>query len=77
VIGERRLERGLDRLGAGIDEEDVIEIARGQRGDAARQLEGAGMPVLEGRREIHLLDLAGHRLGDLAPAVTGIGAEQP
>ncbi len=77
VIGQRGLERGLDRLGAGIDEEYVVEPFGGQRGDAAGQLEGTGMPVLEGRREIHLLDLTGDRLGDLAPAVAGIGAEQP
>src|SRR3984957_8839317 len=39
MIGERDLERGVDRLRAGIAEEHAVEIARRQRSDAARQLE--------------------------------------
>ena len=27
-VGERDLERGVDRLGAGVAEEDVVEVAR-------------------------------------------------
>ena len=38
VIGERDLERGVDRLRAGIAEEHVVEIAGRQRGDAARRV---------------------------------------
>src|SRR5579885_2647506 len=34
------------------------------------------MAVLEGRHEIHLLHLPRHRLGDLAPAMPGIAAEE-
>ncbi len=43
VIGERDLQRGVDRLRAGIAEEHMIEIAGRQRGDAARQFEGLRM----------------------------------
>src|SRR5262249_39470514 len=39
VIGERDLERGVDRFGAGIAEEHMIEVAGRQSGDTARQLE--------------------------------------
>ena len=39
VVRERDLERGVDRLRTRIAEEHVVEIARRQRGDAARQLE--------------------------------------
>ena len=39
VIGERDLERGVDRLRAGIAEEHVVEVGRRERRDAARQLE--------------------------------------
>jgi len=39
VIGERDLERGVDRFGARIAEEHVVEIARRERRDAARQFE--------------------------------------
>src|SRR5664279_4930723 len=42
VEGERDLERGVDRLRSGIAEEYVIEIARRERRDAARQLERLG-----------------------------------
>src|SRR5262249_58125472 len=48
VIGERDLERGVDRLRARIAEEHMIEIGRRQRGDPARELERLGMGELEG-----------------------------
>ncbi len=38
-VGERDLQRGVDRLRARIAEEHVVEIARRQRRDAARELE--------------------------------------
>ena len=47
MVGERDLQRGIDRLRAGIAEEHVIEVAGRQRGDAAGQLEGLGMGELE------------------------------
>ena len=58
VKGERDLERGVDRLRAGIAEEHVVEVAGGERGDTARQLERLGVRELEGRRVVHLGRLA-------------------
>ena len=34
VVGERDLQRGIDRLGAGVGEEDVVEVARHGRSGA-------------------------------------------
>ena len=44
VIGERDLERGVDRFRARIAEEHTVEIARRQRGDAAGEFERLGWP---------------------------------
>ena len=76
LIGERDLEGGLDRLGAGIGEEDVVDAGR-HVGDQPRgQLEDLGMAHLEGRRVVELARLVGDRLDDLRPAVAGIDAPQ-
>ena len=37
VVGERDLHRRVDRLRAGIDEEDALQVARRQLGDARRR----------------------------------------
>src|SRR5947209_13235148 len=55
MIGKRDLERGVDRLRAGIAEEHVIEIAGRQRRDTARQLESIRMGELERRRVVEFL----------------------
>ena len=47
VVGERDLQRGVDRLRTRIAEEHVVEIARRERGDAARELEGLWMARTE------------------------------
>src|SRR3954452_6602635 len=52
MIGEGDLERGVDRLRAGVAEEHVVEIARREGSDAARQFESFRMRELEGRRVI-------------------------
>ena len=76
VVGERDLQRRVDRLGAGIGEERVVEIARRQQREPRGQLEHLGMAVLEGRRVVelgrHLLD----GLDDRLAAVAGVHAEQ-
>ena len=77
VIGERDLERGVDRLRAGIAEEHVVEVARRQRRDAARQLERLGMGELERRRVVELGRLRADRRHDRIAVVAGIGAPQP
>ena len=64
VIGQRDLERGIHRLGAGIGEEHVVEWLRRNRGQAFGQHEGQRMAHLEGRREIQRGDLLADRLHD-------------
>ena len=54
VVCERDLERGVDRLGARIAEEHVIEVAGRERRDPARQLERLGVGELKCRRIIEL-----------------------
>src|SRR5262245_33059029 len=54
--GERDLERRIDRLGAGVAVEGVVEITRQHGGMPRRQLERLRMPHLERRREVHLLE---------------------
>ena len=70
VIGERDLERGVDRLRAGIAEEHVVEIARRQRRDPARELERLRMAELEGRR---VVELGGLRAGSPRRSDRGCG----
>ncbi len=77
MIGERDLERGVDRLRAGIAEEHAVEIAGRQRRDPARQLERFRVRKLERRRVIELLGLALDRGDDRLAVMAGIGAPQP
>src|SRR6202043_3051044 len=74
MVGERDLERGIDRLRAGIGEEHVVEIARRERRDAARQREGVGVGELERRRVVELRRLALDRRPDGIAVVAGIAA---
>ena len=76
VIGQRDLERGVDRLGAGVGEEHVVEPLRQPAHDLVRELERAGMSHLERRRVVHLGDLPADRLGDLLAAVAGVDAPE-
>ena len=76
VIGERDLERGVDRLRAGIAEEHMIEVFRRQRRDPARQLERLRMRELERRRVVELGRLGADRRDDRIAVVSGIGAPQ-
>ena len=77
VIGERDLERGLDRLRAGVGEEHMVEAGRGDVDELRGAFEGAWMAHLEGAGEIELADLLADRLDDLRPAMAGIDAPQP
>jgi hypothetical protein len=76
VIGERDLERGVDRLRAGIAEEHPVEIAWRQRGDAAGQLERFGVSEMEGRRVVELGRLLADGGDDRIAIVAGVGAPQ-
>ena len=76
VIGQRNLQRGIDRFGPRVDEEHVVEIAGQQGGDARRQLELQRMPHLERGRIVHAFGLGADRLHDLGPPVAGVDAPQ-
>ena len=76
VVGERDLHRGVDRLRAGVREEDPVEVARRQLGDAGRELELLRMAAEKRRHEVELGQLPADGLRDLLAAVTGIGAEE-
>ena len=64
MVGDRDLEGGVDRLGPGVDEEDLVVRASGERGDALGEGEGSGMAHLEARREIERRDLLLHGFDD-------------
>ena len=54
-IGQRHLQRRVHRLGARVAEEDVVQVARGELGEARGEGEAARMAELEGRRIVELL----------------------
>ena len=56
-IGERDLERRIHGLRARVAEEDVVEVARRELGEARGEGEAARMAELEGRRIVELLRL--------------------
>ena len=57
VIGERDLERGVDRLRAGVREEHVIQPGGRDLHHGVGELERRRMSHLERRRVVHRLEL--------------------
>ena len=76
MIGERDLQRGIDRLGAGVGEEDAVEALRRDLGEALGEIEGERMAHLERRREIQRHQLPLDRSRDLLAAMAGIDAPE-
>ena len=74
MIGERDLQRGIDRLRPGVDEERMAQIAGQDRRQLGCQLEGGRMAHLEGGGVVELRNLPLHRLHDLGAAVAGVHA---
>ena len=74
VEGQRDLQRGVHRLGPGVDEERVAQVSRQDRRQLASQLERRRVAHLEGGGVVHLRHLPLYRLHDLGPAVTGVHA---
>ncbi len=77
VIGERDLQRGVDRFRAGIGEEHMVEPDRRDVDQPVGELEDdrdgpSGRPARSRARPACWLD----RLGDLRPAMAGIDAPQ-
>ena len=76
VIGERNFQRGVDRLRAGIAEEDMIKIAGSERRDARSELEGFRMRELKRRRVVELGRLALDRRHDRIAVMAGVRAPE-
>ena len=54
VVGERDLHRGFHRLGARVREEDPVQVAGRELGDARGELELLRMAAQERRHEVEL-----------------------
>ena len=70
VVVAGDLDRGLDRLRAGVREEDPVQVAGGQLGDPLGELDRARVGVAPVGVEVELLDLRG---GGLRVARPGRG----
>ena len=77
VIGERDLERGLDRFGARVGEEHMVEARRRDIDELRGTFERACVAHLEGSGEIELANLLADGLDDPRPAMSGVNAPQP
>ena len=77
VIGERDLQRGVDRFRPRIGEEHMVHALGRDVDQPVGQFEHDRMAHLECRRVIELRRLLLDRLGDLGPAVAGIDAPEP
>ena len=76
VVGQRHLQRRLDRLRARVRVENLGHAGRRQRDEALGELERLRVTHLERRREVQLPRLAADRLGDLRSRVAGVDAPQ-
>ena len=74
VIGERDLERGVDRLRAGVGKEHVVEAGRRNVDQFRRTLERLRVAHLECAGEVELIELPADRLGDLRPPMSAVDA---
>ena len=76
LIGQDDLDRRVDRFRSGIGEEHMVEFVRQHPADTLGQLERPGVAKLEMRSVVIVQHLVIDRLGDLATAMAGRGAEQ-
>ena len=76
LIGERDLQRGVDRFRTRIGEEDAIEAFRRNRGKPLGEIERQRMAHLERGREVELHQLLFDGSRDLAAAVAGVDAPE-
>jgi hypothetical protein len=76
VIRERDLQRGVDRFGSRVHEEDVVHALGRDVDDPMGRLECAGMSDRIRRAVVERSGLPGDRLDDPGPAVTGVHAPE-
>ena len=76
MIGQRDLQRGIDGLGAGIGEEDVIE-ARGHLRQPVGGFEGDGVALIKAMGKIQRRGLLLDGLDDRLAIVACVAAPQP
>ena len=76
VIGDRDLQRRVGRFRARVGEEDVIEVARREIGEARSELEGERMGELESGREIEFGRLPLDRGHDRRAIVARVAAPE-
>ena len=74
VIGQRHLQRGIDRFGTGVAEKHMLKTLRRQRGDAAGKLEGLRMAELERWRVVEGRGLLLDRVHDRVAVMACIAA---
>ena len=77
VVRHHHLQGGVDRLGTGIGEEDVIERLRQDLGQLRGKGERRRLARLERRDIVVFLHLCIHRVRNLLAAVAGRHVEQP
>nr|WP_240658880.1 hypothetical protein [Paraburkholderia kururiensis] len=73
---ERHLQRRVDRLRAGVREEDPVEGLRHEIRNSGRCFERKLVPHLERRRVVHGSELSGDGLDDFRTTVTCVDAPQ-
>ena len=76
-VGHRDLERGVDRLGARVREEHVVQIAGEHLAHALGEREADGMPHLESGREVERGRCFLHRSHDRLSTMASVHAPQP
>jgi hypothetical protein len=76
VVGQRHLHRGVGGLAARVAEQHLVEVARGQRGNALGGLEGAVVADLEGGGVVERVELLLDGLVDRLAVVARAHAPQ-
>jgi hypothetical protein len=77
MIGARDLERGVDRLGSRVGEEDRIDAVGQDIGQPLGSGDRIGISHLERGRIVEREKLPRDRVGDLLAAVPGVDAPEP